>query len=421
MSVKIFLDHGLGYRNLGDEAILLNAIRKLNWNFPGCDIIIPTKSIKLMPSQLPENIKYVPSVRILFTSMGNLCNFQQKLYNKKIKVDITKYIEKLINYIKKISHWGLFKRLLNSISSCDIFYGAGGAYFNDYFPSGLLYKRWMYNQIPDGTISVLSSQGFGPIKNLWSLNVFEQAVNNLDIVTFRDYSNSKKIFNNIDFSGRTYTTGDEAFDLPKANEKEIKEYFSSIKLDYNTSFIAFHYRNTDYTQETKHLITKLAAIIDNIDKNIDKEILFVPMKYGGSHESDISFGNKIKKLTSNSTKMYIGPKCKNARTIKGVIGQADITMGLSYHLHVFGTSQNIPPVIIYSGDYYRMKSEGLLGWYGLKKQMIDIESVCITEVVNRVLSTFNSYDGIVSFIREGNQKIEKRKNWLFKRLKKKVK
>jgi polysaccharide pyruvyl transferase WcaK-like protein len=58
--------------------------------------------------------------------------------------------------------------------------------------------------------------------------------------------------------------------------------------------------------------------------------------------------------------------------VKAAIGASRFTLGLSYHVHVFGLSQGVPAIIAYSGDYYRFKSEGLAGFYAAPTAAADI-------------------------------------------------
>ena len=70
--------------------------------------------------------------------------------------------------------------------------------------------------------------------------------------------------------------------------------------------------------------------------------------------------------------MLMAPKSRDLGIIKAAIGASRFTLGLSYHVHVFGLSQGVPAIIVYSNDYYRYKSEGLVGFYAPPNAAIDV-------------------------------------------------
>ena len=70
--------------------------------------------------------------------------------------------------------------------------------------------------------------------------------------------------------------------------------------------------------------------------------------------------------------MLMAPKSSDLGVIKAAIGASRFTLGLSYHVHVFGLSQGVPAIIVYSNDYYRYKSEGLVGFYAPPNAAVDV-------------------------------------------------
>lgn len=412
--MKVFLDHGEAYQNLGDEAMLQSAIDKFRFYYPQCKIIVPSTSPDLLPTRILDDVEIVPSLLPFFSRLNRLYKLASKQYISDKLPDATKLVDYILNSNRdaNISIVKSQYRLTEAIQSSDIFYGVGGAYFNDFYPLGIGYKRWMYHQINSNTVSTLSAQGFGPLETRWARKATKEAINNLDLVTFRDSSYSKETIGRLCPDVEQKIVGDEAFGLQIAKSTKIDEYLRSAGLEPESEFVAFHYRATDYTQDTAHLVDKLARIIDSLTDNLDLPIVFIPMSYGKHSGHDRKYGKRIKQNV-NSEDFYIGPESNKSQIIKGVVGRSFLALGLSYHFHVFALSQAIPALVLYSGEYYRLKSEGLFGHYSLTECVMDIEKKSVSDITLACSNTIS--DEIRKHIKKENERFEDEYTWTVER------
>jgi polysaccharide pyruvyl transferase WcaK-like protein len=126
------------------------------------------------------------------------------------------------------------------------------------------------------------------------------------------------------------------------------------------------------------------------------------MSYGGI--DDVRAGNFIKSQYPGSNFIVLNHKF-TASEVKGIISGAHLAVGQSYHFGVFALSSNVPFIGLYSNDYYRLKSEGLLEWYNRGQWGVSIDAIdTISEIAAEILG---NWDENVSNLRSVNGQIQK--------------
>ena len=88
-----------------------------------------------------------------------------------------------------------------------------------------------------------------------------------------------------------------------------------------------------------------------------------------------------------------------------------MTLGLSYHVHVFGLSQKVPAIIIFSGQYYYFKSHGLVDFYGAPNAAHDIEESNVMDVLLTVMHCLADRKNTSKSIDEVNVNLLKKNDW----------
>ena len=61
-------------------------------------------------------------------------------------------------------------------------------------------------------------------------------------------------------------------------------------------------------------------------------------------------------------------------TVKGIVAEADLAVGTSYHFLMFALTAARPTVGLYKGPYYRQKLRGLFGHFELENTIVDLEA-----------------------------------------------
>lgn len=425
--VRIYLDHGEAYGNLGDEAMLITAIDRLNEYLGDCTFVIPIQDGRPLPD-LNANIKLVKPPRWIFRVAGRLVRafFHLVTYipyvNRFVPSEkeefgalVWRSVDRILNLLMPILLVlpNKVSRTISVLKTCDVFYGVGAASLNDYNLRDIVYRAWLYNAVkPWVKVSVVSSQGLGPFTIEWSRTKMKEAFENVDILSFRDCHYSKSIVEELQPCNVKYSiVGDEAFSLAVNDEEKSAKLLRESGLEDERTFIAFHFRTTDYTKDTNFLIPKVAALLDELCEVVPHYLVFFPMSYHTHSRCDQQCGKAIKESMLQPDRLLLTPLCKDPRTVKGAIGEAAYSLGLSYHVHVFALSQGKPAIILYTGEYYRYKSEGLIDFYGEPCKALDLEQISVEEFLRTIRELENDYDSALKNIAAVNEHIRDINDW----------
>jgi polysaccharide pyruvyl transferase WcaK-like protein len=188
MYKKILISGGWGYRNLGDDSILLATIDLLRNRFPEAELIVTSYCVNDTKEIIgnTSNIKIIPSFyRLIFNSL-----YETKYYGKKTKlfseksklnkilIKLSKKIEIYIVYInlyllkidlfeklilRKLSKNVNYKNIKNNV---DLFIMSGGGYFNESWNSSFISHYLELKFVKKNNIkSVLIGQTIGPFNS----------------------------------------------------------------------------------------------------------------------------------------------------------------------------------------------------------------------------------------------------------------
>ena len=390
---RIFVDHGEAYGNLGDEAMLVSALGRLTKHLGPCVFVLPREGKRPIPNLEGFIVETTASPFLIFKAAVNLLvrycgHFVRWLPGGRIPLRLchmwATFLDR-VGILKTI--YPDYRRFVSDLAKCDAFYGVGAADFNDFNSFGATYKCWLYlvasRNVP---LCIVSAQGFGPLRSPGLSLLMFKAFNQLHALTFRDAEFSASFCRNLGpMSCRMEVVGDEAFSLPAADAERCAVYIRKAGLNPDQEFIAVHWRATDFTQETQSLYPKIASIYDAVVEKTGLNLLFIPMSYDVHSQIDQDCYVEIRDMMKRPENFVSLGVTYDTGLIKGIIGLAQLTLGLSYHVHVFGLSQKVPAVIIFSGQYYYFKSHGLVDFYGSPNAVHDIEKSSMMDVLLTVM------------------------------------
>jgi polysaccharide pyruvyl transferase WcaK-like protein len=379
--LRVYVDHGEAYGNLGDEAMLLGALSRLQRHLGPCQFVIPRESSRPLPALSGYAVQLVPSPFAFFLRTNQLLERSTARLSR-FGVPHPPSLRSRVRAARVLASAcaaGLwrdpqFAEFADALRRCDLFYGVGAADFNDYNAFGAAYKCWLYMTArARARVVAVSAQGFGPLRNGELPPLMRHAFRNIDLLSFRDSAYSAEFAAGLGLNScRTRIVGDEAFALPAADPGAAQDYLERAGLRRGEPFIAVHWRSTDYTQETAPFYPKVAQIFEAASRVHRMPVVFVPMSYDVHSRHDDECCNAVRTFMREPARLLMAPKSHDVGLIKAAIGAGRFTLGLSYHVHIFGLSQGVPAVMIYSGDYYRYKSDGLAGFYGPPTVAVDI-------------------------------------------------
>lgn len=401
--LRIYVDHGEAYGNLGDEAMLLNALRRLDLHLGPCRFVLPAEPGRPLPKGLPP-VETVPSPRLAFQRVARVLGLPAKLAGWKADGP---------GLWRKAAMLVGARKFNAAIRGCDAFFGVGAADFSDYWLEGVVYKCWLYRTARKFVkVSAVSAQGIGPLERPWARKLAGESFSHLDLLSFRDASESRRIVESLGPRGvRNAVVGDEAFSLPASGENQAAQYLEAAGAPAGRPFVAVHFRSTDYTRSTLELIPRLAGLLDRVAGVVPYSFVFVPMSYDAHSGQDQQYGQQIKARMIDGSRLHIASVARDVRVVKGAVRQARYTLGLSYHMHVFSLSQAHPAVILYTGGYYRAKSDGLLGFYGPPSAALDLNRATDEEVLQTVRRIEETYEASCAEIARVNEDLAARNDW----------
>ena len=366
---RVFVDHGEAYGNLGDEAMLVSALARLRRHLGDCVFVIPREGNRPLPALGSFAVEHVPSPFVSFArASARLEWLTGRLARLRLmRVDGLQWRLRAATALAK-------REVQSHLRGCDAFYGVGAADFNDFNALGAAYKCWLYDVArPLVRVAAVSAQGIGPVRNAELAGLMRRTFDRLDLLSFRDCRYSAEFVSSLGaLSCRTRIVGDEAFSLTPAENAARDRYLAEAGLSPDEPFIAVHWRATDYVQETAWLYSRVAKIFQAASRRHGLPLVFFPMSYDVHSRHDDECCAAIRQLMDEPARLLMAPPNRDVALVKAAIGASRFTLGLSYHVHVFGLSQGVPAIIAYSGDYYRFKSEGLAGFYAAPTAAADI-------------------------------------------------
>jgi len=434
--LRIYVDHGEAYGNLGDEAMLLNALRRLEFYLGPCEFVLPQNPGNPLPN-LPANVHLVSTP---WLALYSYARYGQWLTRAMARIPGTHtcrhhleaqgwrwgayFLKKKLRSYQQglISDSGLnpeMRAFLAEIKRCDVFYGVGAADFTDFcLGPCVVYKAWLYETVrPWVKVSAVGAQGIGPLNTPWARRLSQRAFSFLDLLSFRDFHLSEKIVSELKPQRVRYRrVGDEAFSLPVGDSQEVARLIAASGLPPKRTFVAVHFRTTDYVSGTASLAPQLARILDNIAVNTSHDFIFFPLSYHSHSGLDQEYGGVLKDKMVHGDRFHIAPAGYDVRTVKGAVGLAKYSLGLSYHLHVFALSQGHPAIILYTGGYYEAKSMGLAGFYGKGCFPIDLNHTQEDAILNVIGRVEKEYLEISEAIRKDNEEIERHNDWTYQEM-----
>ena len=116
--------------------------------------------------------------------------------------------------------------------------------------------------------------------------------------------------------------------------------------------------------------------------------------------------SEVLKLMKHKDKAYILMNEYNDHTIKGIIKQMDLAIGLRYHFIVFAVNSQVPAIGIYADHYYQTKIKGILELVGQMKYGCDIEDTSLKNITNLVGDILSDKETIRKRLGERTKELE---------------
>lgn len=406
---KIVLIGGFGWHDIGDEAQLTTPLIYLKKFISDVQFLALSDNPEYTAEYHKVETDYSTS-HYLFPEMRNIFSKVIRMFgiDMFIRMIILLFNARRLRKDKKtifLNESG--KRLLNNLKSGDILFNVGGGNLNSIWRFGGLYSKCITYLICKilGKPIILSGQTIGPIDNWIDRKFARFVLNKVDVITLRDTS-SKSILRSIGVVKPVIKeTADDAVLLPCATYEDIKAIFLDEKIDAHRPLIGINVIGHGHLSGSKLNKAKqiLAEVSDHLISELDARMVFVPMEYI-SDDDRVTLSETLE-LMQHKDRVRIIMNEYDDKTLKGIIGQMDIVIGLRYHFIVFATTMQVPSIGIYSDQYYAMKMKGILELMGQEKYACDIDKISSEEIIELAKDALQNKDKIA-------EELEKRTNVL---------
>jgi polysaccharide pyruvyl transferase WcaK-like protein len=431
----VYVDHGEAYGNLGEEAMILNALARIeNYLLPR-KIYITHPADEPLPTGGNSRVQDTPSPFRAFRAAAE--KWQRRLRRLR-KVPV---LRRWIHAEGDVAYWRFLawidrrlpilsglrgndevRQFLRALEDSRVYYHVGMSGLNEFWEHGLVFKHWVLQQARTRVeLVVLSSQGLGPVSTASTRNEMRELLELADIISLRDKSHSMELLAELGISrAAAKIVFDEAFSLVPAPEETAREWLARAGLSPADAFVAVHYREVDYTSGTIDPVVRIGDILQLARKETDLKFLFVPMSYAAHSRIDHELGRRIAACLGNPDWYCLLSECRDVRIIKAIIGHARFSMGLSYHTHVFSLSQGHPALVLYTGGYYGLKSEGLVGFYGPPSRALDLDKVSAGQIAEAVREIVANHDGACRHIAAVNDALRRDNDWTLEEVRRRL-
>lgn len=371
--VTIFIDHGEAYGNLGDEAMLIAATSRIRSVYPNVRFLLPKSQDGPLPNIGEPFDMVTPPSHLLeegVTWLKRFWIFHRFSYffrnDRRFRI--------AAQMLLRFAPTPKYRAFRNQIQSCAAVYFVGAANFNDIGRLVCLLPRYLLflEARKQGVPVIISSQTIGPLELDWTKHTVRLLALQSRFFSVRDGGVSHRLFETLGVPlEKVPFTGDEAFSLQPASADEIDSYLKETSLEPDTKPVLFHFRATDYTQNTEKFYARLAGLLDTIPDMYP--VCFLPMSYGEHSGKDEICGEAIRALMKHPEKCHILPSTENVRIVRALVERSRAVFSLSYHVQVFALAAAKPLLILTCGDYYRVKSQGMRDLAGALAPVIALD------------------------------------------------
>jgi polysaccharide pyruvyl transferase WcaK-like protein len=366
---------GYGWDDIGDESMLTSDMHHARQMFPQAQLIAFSDS--------PERTNALHAVKSeLSTSRVLSSTLSAKALRKcfrLLRLEVPNFHFRVIPIIsgplmlynagrlahgKKIILLSSTQRThLHLLNKCSLVWNVGGGNLNSVYPRELYSKVLLYLLCHIMKVPVLiSGQTIGPFTHFWDRMIARIGLNTVELITTRDEERSKMMARDIGVTKPQILDGvDDAFDLEPAPLEEINKIYSQIGLKKNGLLVAINLRIFPNLQE---FIAPFADFLDNLVEKYNANFVYIPTHYLGKDDDRQHF-SPLKEAMRHPSCLSIVHDKHSDRVLKGLIGQADLAIGVRYHFVVFAVTMGVPAIGLFYDTYYEYKQRGILQMMGL--------------------------------------------------------
>jgi polysaccharide pyruvyl transferase WcaK-like protein len=379
--LRVLLYHGEAYGNLGDEAMLLCAARRIRRCLGSVHFVVPRAAGAPLPDLGAVTEVEPPGAftKQLAARLVPLRRLRARLEGRR-RSALPWLIRSLTVRAGGLGPW---RRILRELRDCDAVYFVGAANLNDLARYLCLLPKCLLAEEAHrlGKPAVFSSQMVGPLELPWARRMMGRTLQQADLFSIRDGGVSREALRGVaDDPDALPIVGDEALSLPPAPSDRAQAFLERCGVDGGGPFAVLHFRETDYTGPTEAHYRKIADALDRTRARA--RFVFLPMS---RHlHDDRRCGEAIRRRMRRPEKLHVLDCPPSAELARAVVQRARWVAALSYHVQVFALAAGRPMCLLTSGRYYGVKARGMRMLVGPQTPLCDL-SACDADDIARAM------------------------------------
>jgi colanic acid/amylovoran biosynthesis protein len=375
--------------NSGDTGIVLAQIQYLKRYFPGLDLALTSRTVKIdkkLYGSMGIRV-FPPLIPAPSVFSGNIYKMQQCLKN-------------LFAFISK-------RNLIRAIGKSDLVISSGGGYFYSnrrIFPGPMFFQNLLHLKVSIllNKPLVFFPQSFGPFYNPIAPQMLKNILESEAVIKiFAREKISFDLLENLVKVRKSKEKIDVCPDITFYLKNRQFRCDSQIKLNLPKPIVAITLRQWDFpeTQEIKEREKKQEEYLLSFQEICEKIfctwngslVIFPQVRGPGIFENDriisVKLWKRLKRIIPEEHIQYIDfPDAVYPYSINQILSQVDLAISTRLHHAIFALISSVPVIAI----AYQPKSRGIMELLGLEKFCIDMADMnperilkIIEEILNR--------------------------------------
>ena len=302
--------------------------------------------------------------------------------------------------VRSVKRMGI-NALIREIRSCDLLVSGGGSLFQDVTSkrSILYYLGVIYLAKLFGKKIMIYGQGIGPVNINYNRFLMKKIFNSVNFINVRD-DRSKKELLNMGVKKDVLVTVDTVFGIEEPSLSVGEKILEELKIDKNKKLIGISIRPW---QNTKEIVTEIRKACEEIVKNHDYEILFIPCHF----YSDLKIMKEVERGIDKSlkNKIHVLDKYLYVNEYLSLVGNLDFMVGMRLHALIFSALMSVPVI----GLSYDPKINNFLSMIG-KNNVLNIANINYKDIIEQVDDLINNFEVEKSIVQKKKAELSKLAN-----------
>ncbi|MBE3128286.1 MAG: polysaccharide pyruvyl transferase family protein [Actinobacteria bacterium] len=306
------------------------------------------------------------------------------------------FVAKQIAKGRKIFFKNLITEHLEALKDLDVLVFLGGGYLNSWHV-----KANIYPYILSAKCAIIFSKPiFATGLNLGPFNRFDKLqigkiIKEFELIGVRDSNESFKILSDLKVEkNKFYFSSDDAITLKSSslNNEELEDFVRTKYPYLNVQIHLWRLKN----KQAEYLMYSVAKAIDSVIKELDLNVVMIPMQFGKEPVKDRVTMENIRQMCHFKNKIIMAPKYLRPEQLKFIFSYGQATLCTRHHSMVFSLGEGVPMCVIELDEYYRMKLFGIAQ---------EFPNICRIISINQEELDKKIVDNIINLIKQRVQNV----------------